>query len=163
MTMPDLKKFKHLPKFSDGRIDFSTSNIAPVVTVFIEFGGKILMLKRSDKVRTYQGVWNTVAGYIDEDKPIEYFVKKELREEIGIYDNGISGIKLGESFELDDKKIKKRWIVYPALVTLNNKPHIELDWEHSDHAWIKPEEIVNYQTVYRLEESLQRVTKITPN
>ncbi len=42
-----------LPKFPDGRIDYSGSDKAPVLTCFVKFGDKILLLKRSDKVRTY--------------------------------------------------------------------------------------------------------------
>lgn len=50
-----IKEFaKKLPKFPDGRIDYSNSDIAPVITVFVRYKDKILILKRSDKVRAYQ-------------------------------------------------------------------------------------------------------------
>ena len=47
-----IKEFANkLPKFPDGRIDYSSSDIAPVITVFVKHKDKILLLKRSDKVR----------------------------------------------------------------------------------------------------------------
>ena len=70
---------KKLPKFEDGRIDYSNSNISIVVTVFVKFQDEILLLKRSDKVSTYQGKWNTVAGYIDDLKPIKNKIIIRLR------------------------------------------------------------------------------------
>ena len=80
-----IKEFsERLPKFSDGRIDYSNSNIAPVIIVFIKYKNKILLLKRSDKVRIYQGKWNTVAGYLDEIKPIQEKALEEIQEETKI-------------------------------------------------------------------------------
>ncbi|HDD36375.1 MAG TPA: hypothetical protein ENF50_02775, partial [Archaeoglobus veneficus] len=78
---------KKLPKLSDGRIDYSNSDVAPVVTVFVRYNNEILLLKRSNKVRTYKGKWNTVAGYIDEFKPLKEKILEELREEIGVDEN----------------------------------------------------------------------------
>jgi len=65
-----LKEFsKKLPKFEDGRINYSCSDEAPVITIFVRYKDKILLLKRSDKVAAYKGKWNTIAGYLDEIRP----------------------------------------------------------------------------------------------
>ncbi len=45
-----------LPRFEDGRINYTTSKTAPVVTVFIGYGNKFLLLKRSHKVQNYKGM-----------------------------------------------------------------------------------------------------------
>ncbi|MBS3155608.1 NUDIX domain-containing protein [Candidatus Woesearchaeota archaeon] len=151
-----IKEFsKKLPKFKDGRIDYSKSNEAPVITVFIKFKDKILLLKRSDKVLTYKGKWNTIAGYLDEVKPIEDKVKEELREKINVKE--FLSIKIGKYFKILDKKINKKWIVTPVLVELKDKPEIKLDWEHTEFEWIKPEEMKNYDTVVSLDKSLEKV------
>ena len=85
-----LKKFsKKLPHFEDGRINYSDSNEAPVVTIFVKYKNEILLLKRSDKVRTYREKWNTIAGYLDEVKPLKEKVLEELREEIGVIEKNI--------------------------------------------------------------------------
>lgn len=146
-----------LPKFSDGRIDYSDSNIAPVITIFVKFKEKILLLKRSDKVRAYQNKWNTVAGYLDEVKPIRDKVLEEIKEELGFDENQISSIHFGEPYKFTDKKINKTWIIHPALAELKVKPEIKLDWEHTEFRWIKPEDLKNFDIVPKLEESLKRV------
>jgi len=146
-----------LPKFSDGRINYSNSNIAPVITIFVKFKKKILLLKRSTKVRAYQNKWNTVAGYLDELKPISKKALEEVREELGIDKDNISIIYFGKSYKFTDSKINKTWIIYSILIELKTKPEIKLDWEHTEYKWIMPEELKHFDTFPKLEESLKRV------
>ena len=159
-VLETIKKFaKKLPRFPDGRIDYSNSDIAPVVTVFVKFKDKILLLKRSDKVRAYQNKWNTVAGYLDELKPVRDKGLEELKEELGIEESDISIIHFGTPYKLTDNEISKMWIVHPVLVELKNKPKIKLDWEHIKYQWIKPEELGNFDVVFNLGESLKKALK----
>jgi isopentenyldiphosphate isomerase len=150
---------KRLPRFQDGRIDYSNSDIAPVVTIFIKYKEEILILKRSNKVRNYHEKWNTVAGYIDEFKSIKEKIIEELYEEIKLKKENIKSQKIGESFKYKDKQINKTWIVFPALVILKKKPDIILDWEHTEYKWIKPEELEKYEIVPKIEKSLKNVLK----
>lgn len=153
-----LREFSEkLPRFPDGRIDYSTSDRAPVLTCFVKLAGKILLLKRSNRVRTHQGKWNTVAGYIDEPKPIRTKALEELREEIGISAKDVRQFKMGRPYEFFDADSKKTWLVHPVLVELKRRPELKLDWEHIEFKWISPEEVANYDTVPRLDESLKRV------
>ena len=152
-----MKKFAiDLPTFPDGRIDYSNARTAIVVTVFIKFNDKLLLLKRSNKVSTYRGKWNTVAGYIDEIKPVEDKIYEELKEEIGIKKDNIKNFRLSEPFSFKDNKINRTWIINPAVVELNKKPEIKLDWEHVEYKWIYPKDINNFNTVPNLKESLKR-------
>jgi 8-oxo-dGTP pyrophosphatase MutT (NUDIX family) len=153
-----LREFSEkLPKFPDGRIDYSDSDKAPVLTCFVKYKDKILLLKRSDKVRIYQGLWNSVAGYLDEFRPLEEKVLEELREELSITPDLIKQTKLGQSYELIDSKAKKIWIVFPVLVELNKEPKIKLDWEHTDLKWIDPADLKNFNTVPDLDKTLAKV------
>ena len=147
---------KKLPRFSDGRIDYSKSDVAPIVTVFIRYKGKVLLLKRRDKVGTYPGKWNTVTGYLDEVKTIREKVLEEIKEEIGIGYEDILSYDLVESYRFKDLSANKTWIVHPVLVELKDKPVIRLDWEHTEYRWIRPDEIKNFDVVPRLDESLKR-------
>ena len=147
---------KKLPKFPDGRIDYSNSDSAAVITVFIKYKDEILILKRSDKVSTYQGRWNTVAGYLDELKPIYEKILEEINEEIGVKKENILSYKIGKSYTFKDIKVNKTWIVYPVIVELKNKPDIKLDWGHTEYKWIKPDELIKYKMVSKIEESLRR-------
>ena len=40
--------------------------MSQVVTCILEHDGKILLLKRSNQVGTYRGLWGGVAGYVEE-------------------------------------------------------------------------------------------------
>ncbi len=156
-----LREFaEKLPRFPDGRIDYSNSDVAPVITIFIRYGDKILLLRRSDKVGTYKGKWNTVAGYLDEVKPIREKVLEELLEEVRIREDEVSSINFGESYKFVDQLINRTWIVYPVLVDLKERPEIKLNWEHEEYKWIDPKELKNYDTVPKLEESLKRVLNL---
>lgn len=147
-----------LPKFpGTDRIDYHSSEVAPVITVFVEHGGRVLLMKRSDKVRTYKGKWNTVAGYLDTLEPLRDKINEELREEIGIRPQDVESIKLGEKYTFTDKEIGLTWITYPLLVSLKRKPDIKLEEEHTEHRWIKPEEIKNFDIVPKIDLALKRL------
>ena len=150
---------KDLPKRIDGSIDYTNATKAAVITIFIKYENKILILKRSDQVLTYKGKWNTVAGYLDQVKPIMDKVYEELREEVGISKEDINMFYLGDSYSFEDNYIEKIWIIYPILVILEKKPEIILDWEHTDYKWIEPSMISSYNIVPNMAKSLEMVIK----
>lgn len=155
-----IKNFSEkLPHFPDGRINYSNSDTAPVLTCFLKYKNKILLLKRSDKVRTYQGKWNTVAGYLDEPKSIREKALEEIQEELGIKENNILLINIGKYYKFTDNEIEKHktWITCPVLAELKNEPEIRLDREHTRYKWISPKELTNFDIVPKLDESLKRV------
>jgi 8-oxo-dGTP diphosphatase len=155
-----VRKFgKDLPRFADGRVDYSGATQMPVLTCFVESRGKILLLKRSPKVRSYQGRWCTVAGAIDQPKPIEDLAYAELKTELGLRPEDIERLVIGQPYEFSDPELKKHWRVLPMLARLRGTPRIEIDWEHTDFEWIMPEDLCNYDTVPRLEESMRRALK----
>ncbi|MBU3964692.1 NUDIX domain-containing protein [Patescibacteria group bacterium] len=135
-----------LPKFSDGRIDYTNSISAPVLIIFVRYQGEILLLKRSKKVSTYQKKWSVVAGYLDELKPIREKILEELNEETSITEENISDIKFGQSYKIKDDSVHRLWLRFPVLVELKEKPRIKLNFEHTRFKWIKPEEISKFDT-----------------
>ena len=140
-----LKRFSHLPRFADGRINYTGSESALVLTCFVLYNGKILLLKRSNTVLTYRGVWNTVAGYMDEDILPEEKATEELLEETGIMRDNISSITAGVPLEFRDGK--RTWIVIPVLARLVHEPAITLDHEHTTYRWVTPEDTQQFDTV----------------
>jgi 8-oxo-dGTP pyrophosphatase MutT (NUDIX family) len=146
-----------LPTFPDGRIDYSHANKAPVITVFIFSNDRMLLLKRSDKVQTYQGKWNAVAGYLDEIKPLKEKINEEIFEETGITKEAIKSYHLGKPYTFTDKERECTWIVHPVKVILKKQQTITLDWEHTEYTWIHPEEIMEYDTVPHLKKSLHLI------
>ncbi len=152
-----LKEFSNLPRFPDDRINYTNSNKAPVLICFIKYKNKILLLKRSEKVSTYKNIWSTVAGFIDEEKPLKEKILEELKEELGILEKDIQKIKFAKPYEYNDKTIKKIWLRYPILVQLKQKPKIKLDFEHTEYKWLNPKEITKYKTAPNLQKTLKLV------
>lgn len=152
-----LKPFNHLPRFSDGRIDYSQASKAPVLTCFVTYNKKILLLKRSSRVRTYPGKWQTVAGYIDEPIPLITKAKEELFEELGIAAKQITQLVISTPYEFFDPSIEKTWLIHPAVALLKKQVRITLDWEHTAYQWVNPDEVTVFDIVPNLVESLKRI------
>ena len=55
-----------------------------IVTSFIKNNEKILILKRSDKVKSMKGLWSGISGIIENNEKPSDRAKIEILEEIGI-------------------------------------------------------------------------------
>ncbi len=154
--IPDVVKkcYEKLPHFSDGRVDYSAADVSPTLISFLKCGNEILILKRSEKVGTYRNRWSVIAGYLDELKPVGEKVKEEVKEETGVEDEKISSIELGDSFRFEGEKTT--WVPHPALVEVEDKPEIDLNWEHTDYKWVKKDEIDDYLSRHLL-KGLEKV------
>ena len=130
----------------------------PVVTCLLLSEGKLLILKRSTKVKTYKGYWGGVAGYIEkQEKPYETALK-EIREEVGLQEKDVQLITQGEPVKITDIYEGERydWVIHPFIFQVKRKESIRIDWEHSEYQWITPKEISQYQTVPFLKEIVQK-------
>ncbi len=159
-VLKKLKKFsKTMPHFDDGRIDYHNARKAFVITCFAKFKDEILLLKRSNKVWTYRGKWNVVAGYLDEIKPLREIALKELYEETKIAKEKVKKISIAEPFEFHDKEIGITFVVHPVLIELKEKPKIKLDFEHTEAKWVKKEDLGKYDAAPNMMEGAKRALK----
>ena len=55
-----------------------------IVTSFIKHNDQILILKRSEKVRSMKGLWSGVSGIIENNENPTDRAKIEIFEEVGI-------------------------------------------------------------------------------
>lgn len=132
--------------------------ISKVVTCFLEYKGKILLVRRSDDVGTYKGRWAGVSGFIEKgEEPLETAFK-EIREETGLGKNNLELLKKGSSFPVIDENLKKEWIIHPFLFRTNRK-RIRLDREHKQSKWVDPKEMKKMDTVPELSKSWEMVKK----
>ena len=123
-------------------------------SLLINNDGEILILKRSNKVKTYKGLWGGVAGYVEEnEEPYETAIK-EIKEEVGLKKEDISLIKQLDPIVFTDFYEQKRydWKIFVFLFRIRKKSKIKIDWEHSEYRWISPLEIVKYDTVPHLKD-----------
>ena len=139
------------------KITDSTLEEKHVVTCFLEHGSKILILRRSSKVGTYQRSWAGVSGYMETTDVRQAFT--EISEETELYKNDLKLVRKGEPLEVIDRSLNRKWIVHPFLFHVKAPEKIKIDWEHTEVKWIKPRELAKYKTVPGLDKALARVTK----
>jgi 8-oxo-dGTP pyrophosphatase MutT (NUDIX family) len=125
-----------------------------IVTSFIRHNDQILILKRSEKVRSMKGLWSGVSGIIENNEnPIDR-AKIEIFEEVGIKEKEIRLVKKLKIMKISSQQYKNHeWEIFPFLFETKNE-NIELNWENSEFKWILPKELKNYQTVPSLEKIL---------
>lgn len=126
-----------------------------VVTCFLESESEILVLRRSDRVGSYRGRWAGVSGYI-ETTPDEQAIT-EISEETGLSEKDIEFTRKGEPLVVEDRELNVTWIVHPYLFHVKSRSKVAINWEHREAQWIKPQDIVNYETVPMLKEALSRL------
>ncbi len=129
-----------------------------VVTCFIEHNGRVLIVKRSKKVGTYQGRWSAISGYLDADDALNQAFT-EISEET---DLGVSDIKLiarGKPLELIDEALSIKWTIHPFLFAALSPDKIKLDWENLEMKWISPSEFTDFYTVPGLESAYLQIER----
>ena len=125
-----------------------------IITAFIKNNNKILILKRSDKVRSMRGLWSGISGIIENNEiPIKR-AKIEILEEVGIKKSKINLIKSIEKIKISSPQYENHeWEVFPFLFE-TKETEIKLNWENSEHKWINVNELKNYETVPSLDKIL---------
>ena len=125
-----------------------------IVTSFIKNDDKILILKRSDKVKSMKCLWAGVSGIIENNETPLTRAKIEIFEEAGIREEQIELLKAIQQIKISSPQYKNHeWNIFPFLFNAKN-PEIKLNWENSDFNWIEPSQIKNYKTVPDLEKIL---------
>ena len=128
-----------------------------IVTSFIINDEKILLLKRSGKVKTMRNLWAGISGIIEKNETPLSRAKIEIFEEVGIEEEHIKLLKAVQQIEVVSPQYKNHmWNIFPFLFSTNNL-EIKLNWENSEFRWIKPTDVVNYKTVPDLDKILSNL------
>ncbi len=125
-----------------------------IVTSFIRDNEKLLILKRSDKVKSMKGLWAGISGIIEKNEEPLKRAKIEIFEEVGITEERITLVKTSEEMRINSPQYENHeWEIFPFLFEAKN-PTIKLNWENSEFKWINIEELENYETVPSLQKVL---------
>jgi len=125
-----------------------------IVTSFIRDNEKLLILKRSDKVKSMKGLWAGISGIIEKNEEPLKRAKIEIFEEVGITEDLITLVKSSEEMRINSPQYENHeWEIFPFLFEAKN-PTIKLNWENSEFRWINVEELENYETVPSLQKVL---------
>ena len=125
-----------------------------IVTSFIKDNEKLLLLKRSDKVKSMKGLWAGISGIIEKNEEPLTRAKTEIFEEVGISEDKIKLIKAAQEMRISSPQYENHeWMIFPFLFE-SKEPKIKLNWENSEYAWIKSDELTNFKTVPSLDKVL---------
>ena len=125
-----------------------------IVTSFIKDNEKLLILKRSDKVKSMKGLWAGISGIIEKNEEPLKRAKIEIFEEVGIIEDKITLVRSVKEMRINSPQYENHeWEIFPFLFEAKN-PIIKLNWENSEFKWINVEELKNYETVPSLQKVL---------
>lgn len=120
-------------------------------------GDRVLLARRSDRVRTYRGAWGAISGYVEPGvSPLEQ-AYQEIREETGLSQSDVSLLRAGEPLSFRDESIAQDWVVHPFLFLALRPDVAQHDWEAREFDWVAPESLSGLPTVPMLYEALTRV------
>jgi len=148
-----------------------------VVTCFLRNRGEVLLLRRSDEVGSYPGLWSGVAGHVEGESEDEAdsdaggrtgssepsladaredgAAREEIAEETGLL-SACTLPRRGTAFEFTDEDLGIRWVVRPYLFDCDSRD-VETNWETAEFEWVHPTEILRRETVPKLWASYSRV------
>lgn len=151
----DIFSDKDFAKVYDNKIEMDIEPIE-VVTAILKHKGNILILKRSDKVKTNKNKWAGVSGYLEpNDEPLSRSII-EIEEETGLKKEHLRLLKIGNFIYMRDQDTL--WKIYTFLWEIDTDT-ITIDWEHTEFKWIPISEIDLFDTVPKLKEVIISLLK----
>src|SRR5207245_5866464 len=113
---------------------------------------RILIVRRSQRVGSYQGHWAGISGFVEPGVTPDEQAYTEIREETGLQREQVRMLRRGSVVEHEDAEIGRHWYIHPFLFEVPAPDAVRLDWEATEMRWIRPSELESYETVPRLAE-----------
>jgi 8-oxo-dGTP pyrophosphatase MutT (NUDIX family) len=139
----------------------ATPGATHVVTCFLlrrDHGrDEILLVRRSERVRTYRGRWAGVSGYVELGDTPEERAYAELSEETGLVRADVVLMRAGPPLPVRDSEAGLDWVVHPYLFAVTAPERIRIDWEAVETRWVEPSEVLMLETVPSLAAALALV------
>ena len=125
-----------------------------IVTSLLSYNDKFLILKRSNQVRSMNGLWSGVSGVIEKNEEPIKRARIEIFEELGISEKHVTLIKSNNELIVESPQYKNhQWLIFPFLFK-TDKNEIKLNWENSEFKWIDVNQLKEFNTVPNLEKIL---------
>ena len=116
-----------------------------VVTAFLERGGRVLVVRRSESVGSFRGKWSGISGFLEGPDP-EAHVRREVEEETGLADLRLLAagpVIRGRGPDTTVYAIRPFRFEAPV-------GDVRLDWENVEYRWVAPEEMAALDAVPKL-------------
>lgn len=123
---------------------------------------RLLIVRRSQRVGSYQGHWAGVSGFVEPGVTPDEQAYTEIREETSLQRDQVQMLRRGTVVEYTDAALGRHWYVHPFVFHVLAPDAIQTDWEAVDMRWIDPSTLADYETVPKLLEAYQSATNGEP-
>jgi 8-oxo-dGTP pyrophosphatase MutT (NUDIX family) len=132
---------------TSGKVELPDVREVPVVTALLQReDGRLLLLKRSEAVGTFRGLWAGVSGFIEDPTP-RAAGEREVWEETGVASSDLTLRAAGELVCV--RYHDEIFAIHPFLFAVRS-PQIRLNEEHTTFDWVEPSEIYRRATPPKL-------------
>jgi len=121
------------------------------VTSFLHNDERILLLKRSDEVSSYQGKWAGISGSLEGSESPLMAAYREIKEETGIGPDDLKFLGSGELIRVPYTDFT--WVVHPMIFKCSSRM-VQLNWENTEYRWVTKDEISVFDAVPGLLDAL---------
>ncbi len=129
----------------------------PVVTSFLQRGdGRLLLLRRSERVGSFPRRWAAVSGYLESAPPLEQAFR-EIEEETGLVREDLTLVVEGPPVLA--REANRIYLVHPFRFEVR-RDQVRLDWEHTECEWVEASELGRRPTVPKLDRAWEAVAPV---
>ena len=125
-------------------------------TLTLEHGGRFLIIKRRLDEIAFPGKWEFVGGKLENGEGIKASLVREAKEETGL---GLDG----EPIFVGEYEFTRRdgnHVVGLRFIARAMSSDVVLSEEHTDYAWITPDESAKYDLIEGLAKELNEAANI---
>lgn len=120
---------------------------------------RMLLVQRSERVGSYHQRWAGISGFVEPGVIPDEQAYTEIREETGLQRDQVRMLRRGAVVEHIDTEIARHFYIHPFLFEVLTPEAIKTDWEALQMRWIAPRELVDYETVPKLQEVYESATR----
>ena len=113
--------------------------------------GKVLILKRANTLHG-DGKWCLPGGNVEYGQSVQEAVKKEIKQEISLTCTDYFFLFFEENLPSGESDLHYVNLIYECVT----EGTLHLNYESSDYAWIGPEDLRNYDIIFRNEVAIKR-------
>ena len=118
----------------------------PVVTAFLRNRGRVLIVRRGSRVKTFRGAWSGISGYVEGLEPPLWRARREVLEETGIEQATLTA----RGPVIRARHASTVFAIHPFLFDVRGRK-VTLDWENVEARWVRPPDLQRLgKTVPRL-------------
>lgn len=125
-----------------------------VVSTFLEREGRILVVRRSERVGSFRGKWSGVSGYLEGDEDPEARARQEVEEETGLRDLAL----VARGRVVRSRGEGTVYTIHPFRFR-SAGGDVRLDWENVESRWVSPDELSALDGVPKLHEAYRATTR----